>query len=310
MKKDLLAVGTMAFDSIKTPAGKRDRTLGGSLTHFMNAFCRLEGLETSVVSVIGKDFADNINFFKERNIDVSDVEVLDGKTFFWEGYYEGDLNQAYTVTTELNVLEKFNPQISDANKDCRFLFLGNIDPDLQLSVLEQVNCDFSMLDTMNFWLEIKKPQLFKILEKLDALVINDQEAFLLTGEANYLKSAKKIFDAGVKYLLLKKGSHGASFFSASGDFFQLPAFPVENLCDPTGAGDSFAGAFISYLAKNTKNGEKPAAEQFKEALAYATVIASFYVEGFGVEGLLKCAWGDIQKRFKSYFQYSSFPNFL
>jgi len=309
MKKNIVAVGSVAFDSVQTPKGKRERILGGSLTHFMNAVSLFSELSCGIIGVVGDDFEESHwNFFKEKNIDIQDLKKKPGKTFFWEGYYEKDMNQAHTLKTELNVFGDFNPEISSANTQTDFLFLGNIDPALQLQVLDRVKFQYCLMDTMNFWLETRLEEVKKAIQKISGLIINEGEAALLTGEHSYLAAGEKLISQGLPFLIIKRGSSGVSFFSKQGDFYSFPAYPVKNLVDPTGAGDSFAGGFVSYLAQVLKKGKEPLSH-LKEALVYATITASFYVEGFGIEGLAQKNREDIFSRIESFKKFSSFPNF-
>ncbi|OHD14096.1 MAG: hypothetical protein A2Y41_08015 [Spirochaetes bacterium GWB1_36_13] len=308
MKKDIVAVGSIAFDSVKTPVGKKERILGGSLTHFINASSVIPSLSKGIVGVVGEDFSSKEeSFFTSRNVDTTDLEKKQGKTFFWEGYYEKDMNQAFTLKTELNVFADFSPKISQANEKTKFLFLGNIDPVLQLSVLEKIEFETCFMDTMNFWLETKKEDVLKVLKKITGLIINETEAFLLTGESNYIKAAALIMDMGPSFVIIKRGSAGSTFFSKSGLFISYPAFPVANLVDPTGAGDSFAGGFVSYFTANKE--KKTESVLIKEALAYATMIASFNVEGFGIDGLADKKENDVLSRMEKYYEFSLLPNF-
>jgi len=308
--KNIVGIGSIAFDSVKTPAGVKDRILGGSLTHFINAACVLGGLEIGIVGVVGQDFGpEEESFFKSKNVDLTDLQKKEGKTFFWEGFYQDDMNQAYTNVTELNVFADFSPKISSGNQKTDFLFLGNIDPVLQLEVLSKVKFEHCFMDTMNLWLEIKIKEVKDVLKKVSGLIINEGEAFILSGEANYIKGAKKILAMGPQYLIIKRGSYGVSFFSKNGDFISFPAFPIEDVVDPTGAGDSFAGGFVSYLSFLYKKNGKLDSQSIKEALIYATVVASFNVEGFGVEGLARQSKEQVFARIRQLVQYSSLPIF-
>jgi len=310
MKKNIVGIGSVAFDSVKTPAGAENRILGGSLTHFINAATVIGALDIGIVGVVGKDFTvKEEQFFKNKKVDLTDLEKKEGKTFFWEGYYQDDMNQAHTVTTELNVFADFQPKISRHNQETDFLFLGNIEPSLQYNVVNSIKYDYCFMDTMNLWLEIKQDEVKKVLKKVHGLIINEGEAFLLSNEKNYLNGAKKILTLGPEYLIIKRGSYGVSFFSKKGDFFSFPAFPVEKVVDPTGAGDSFAGGFISYLSFHYKNNGQINAEAIKQALVYATITASFNVEGFGVSGLVNKTKNHIFERINQFVQYSSLPKF-
>lgn len=308
MQKDIVAVGSIAFDSIKTPQDQRERILGGSLTHYCNAASLIKDMSIGIVGVVGQDFGkEEEDFFKKRNIDISDVQKKAGKTFFWQGYYQDDMNQAYTVKTELNVFADFKPSFSPQNKKTKILFLGNIHPLLQAYVLDNVEYEFCFMDTMNLWLETELENVKALFPKIHGLIINEGEAAILTGEKNYLLAGEKILAMGLPYLIIKRGNAGVSFFSREGDYFAFPAYPVKKLVDPTGAGDSFAGGFTSFLIKNI--GEKDKKLLIKKALVYATALASFYVEGFGIEGLKNITYEDVLKRIEKYRDFSSLPQF-
>ncbi len=306
---NIVAVGSVAFDTVKTPVGSVEKTLGGSLTHFINASSLIDDVSRSIIGVVGNDFSpENESFFSKRKIDTTDLQkISDGKTFFWEGYYKDDMNEAFTVTTELNVFAEFSPRISDMNKNTDIHFLGNIDPGLQLDVLNNINSKISFMDTMNFWLESQKEKVLEVFKKVDGLIINEGEAFILTGEKNFLIAAEKIIDMGIKYLIIKRGNAGVTFYSKDGMFFSLPAFPIKNLTDPTGAGDSFAGGFVTTLAKKLKTGKDLKPNDFKEALVFGTIIASFNVENFGVSGIADKSSKDLYSRIEEFSTFSSFP---
>lgn len=308
-KKNIVAVGSVAFDSIKTPKESRERILGGSLTHFSHATSLFPNLSCGAIGVVGQDFTQKgWDFFKSKNIDTQDLKEKEGKTFFWQGYYQEDMNQAHTITTELNVFGNFKPEISSANTQTDFLFLGNIHPSLQLQVLNQVQFKYCLMDTMNLWIETQREELYKAIKLISGLIINENEAFLLTQEHNYLKAGEKLISQGLPFLIIKRGDSGVSFFSKQGDFYSFPAYPVKDLIDPTGAGDSFAGGLTSYLADIYQKGKDPL-KHIKEALIYAVTVASFYVEGFGIEGLATKNKHDIDSRLKKFIKFSSFPNF-
>ncbi|PKL15295.1 MAG: sugar kinase [Spirochaetae bacterium HGW-Spirochaetae-6] len=309
MAKNIVALGSLAFDSIETPSGQVTRALGGSLSHFINAAAKQSHLNMGILGVVGDDFGPREeSFFVEKNIDLTDMERVAGQTFFWSGYYEKDMNQAHTRITELNVFSDFKPRVSPVNQECDILFLANIDPELQLEVISKVRFRYAFLDTMNYWLTSKRDAVLAVLPKITGFIINEEEAFILTEEANYLRAAEKILTFGPQYLIIKRGNSGVVFMGKDGSLINYPAFPIKGLVDPTGAGDSFAGGFVSYLADRLRNNEA-LEESFKAALVYATVMASFNVEGFGLEGLAPITKEDVAARIMRYREYSSFPNF-
>ncbi len=287
----LLAVGTLAYDSIETALAKRADLLGGSVTYFSLA-AALFG-KVSVVGVVGKDFRkQDLELLRSKGIDTAGVEVADGETFRWSGRYEADWNTRHTLATHLNVFERFDPKVPHAQRSSRFVFLANAAPEIQARALAQVASPaFVMADTMNLWIEIAKPALLDLLRKVDALILNDEEARMLTGERNLLRAAAKALDLGPKHVVLKKGEHGA-FLIGKGAHFALPAYPVEEVVDPTGAGDSFAGGFMGHLASV---GTVDAAS-LRRSMLHGTATASLCVEGFGVERLAKCTRHDVDGR--------------
>ena len=300
----VLVVGSIALDSVKTPFGEVKEVLGGSATYASYAasfFCL-----PHLVGIVGNDFPEEyINLLKEKPIDIKGLKIIEGETFRWEGYYDFDLNTANTVKTELNVFENFRPRIPAEYRKIKYIFLGNIDPELQLEVLEQVDKPELVIgDTMNFWITNKRRALEKLLKKLNVLVINDAEARQLSEEPNLIKAGKKLLSSGPEYVIIKKGEHGASLFSKTG-FFSLPAYPLECLNDPTGAGDSFAGGFLGYLAGVKKISQN----QFKKALVYGSVMASFSVEDFSLNRLRRLHQDEITQRYNEFVAISHFENF-
>ncbi|MBC7797828.1 MAG: sugar kinase, partial [Pyrinomonadaceae bacterium] len=244
----LTAVGSMAFDAVETPFGKREKMLGGSAVHF--ALSASFFTDVRVVGVVGNDFGDEeFNLLHSKGINTDDVQqIADGKTFFWRGRYDFDLNTAHTLDTQLNVFETFQPKLSDASKNSKLLFLGNILPMLQKEVREQCpKSELVALDTMNFWISSMKDNVVEAMKLVDVVIINDAEARQLSGEANIHKAAQKVLDFGLKALVIKRGEYGAALFTKE-NYFAIPAYPLESVFDPTGAGDTFAGGFIGYLA--------------------------------------------------------------
>jgi sugar/nucleoside kinase (ribokinase family) len=275
----LLVVGSVAFDTVKTPYGGAEEVLGGSATYFAVAASFFT--EVRMVAVVGKDFGDgSLKMLRDRGIDVGGLEVANGRTFRWSGVYSDDLNDRTTLATHLNVFESFKPKIRKEDVGSKFLFLGNIDPDLQNDVLSRVKPGFAACDTMNFWIEGKCDSLKRLLGNVDGLVINDSEARLLAGELNTTAAARRLLDLGLRFVVIKRGEYGAALFSGS-HYFAVPAFPIERPVDPTGAGDSFAGGFMGYLAREGR-ASGPA---LRQAMVYGTVLASFCVEDFSLKRL-------------------------
>ncbi len=275
----LLIVGTVAFDAIETPFGKTDKILGGAATFIGLAASQFD-VESAIVSIVGEDFPqEHIDLLKSKNIDLSALEIVKGgKTFFWEGKYHNDLNSRDTITTELNVLADFNPVVPEHFKDANVVMLGNLHPSTQLSVINQMKKkpDFIVLDTMNFWMDNALEELIEVIKKIDVITINDEEARQLTGEYSLVKAAAKIHEMGPKYVVIKKGEHGALLFHNKEIFF-APALPLEEVFDPTGAGDTFAGGFSGFLA-STKS---TSFSNIKNAVIHGSNLASFSVEKFG-----------------------------
>ncbi|GAA4512250.1 MULTISPECIES: PfkB family carbohydrate kinase [Sphingobacterium] len=299
----LVIVGTVAFDAIETPFGKTDKIVGGAAT-FAGLSASYLYDKVKLVSVIGEDFGDNINIIKSRGIDVEGVEVVKGgKSFFWSGKYHNDMNSRDTLITELNVLADFDPKIPISYQDCEYLLLGNLTPLVQLHTLERLQNKpkLVVLDTMNFWMDVALEDLKKVLQKVDVLTINDEEARQLSGEYSLVRAADKILAMGPRYLIIKKGEHGALLFG-DGQIFSAPALPLADVFDPTGAGDTFAGGFIGYLAKvksiNFSN--------MKNAIIYGSAMASFCVEKFGTERLQNLQQEEIADRIQQFVALSKF----
>lgn len=280
---NLVVVGSMAFDKIETPFGSTDKIVGGAATYIaLSASYMTNGI--GVVSVVGNDFpTDTITGMNRRGIDTQGVDVKqDGKTFFWHGRYHNDLNSRDSLATELNVLGEFNPVLPGAYRDCHFLMLGNLAPQVQKSVIEQMNNRPKVIamDTMNFWMDIAMPELKETISMVDLLIINDEEARQLSGEYSLIKAARVVREMGPKTVVIKKGEHGALLFHEDKIFFG-PALPLEEVFDPTGAGDTFAGGFMGYIADT----EDLSFDAMKRALIYGSALASFCVERFGTERL-------------------------
>ncbi len=300
--KPLVVVGTVAIDSIRTPFGSREKVFGGSASYFSYAASFFQ--KVALVGVVGEDFPEEYRrILGERPIDLSNLETVSGKTFAWKGFYENDMNSANTLETHLNVLAAFNPKIS-LKQEPEFVFLANIDPVLQLKVLDQLSkprLKFVACDTMNYWIASKKEELLKVLSRVDGFVLNDGEARQLTGEPNLVRAAQIIRGYGPECVVIKKGEHGVLLI-AGNRFFALPAYPLESVFDPTGAGDSFAGGLMGYLASTGDT----SFENIKRAAAYGTIVASFAVEEFGLEKLRKISRRDLDERLELFRHTSAF----
>jgi sugar/nucleoside kinase (ribokinase family) len=298
----LLVVGSMAFDAIETPFGKVDRTLGGAATYF--ALAANYFTPVRVVAIVGEDFTDKERaIFRGRKIDLSGVEQAQGKSFFWACRYSQNMNERTTLATELNVFANFEPRLPASYSDSSFIFLGNIDPTLQRSVLTQVRCKPKVigLDTMNYWIERTPAELRETLKRTQVLMINDDETRQLTGEHNLLRAAKHVFKMGPRTLVIKRGEHGALMVHDR-FIFSVPAFPLEEVHDPTGAGDSFAGGFMGFLAGSGRVTE----ETLRRAMVYGSVMGSFTVERFGVERLANLKKSEIRQRAHLFSKLTAF----
>ena len=300
----LLAVGTVAFDAIETPFGKTDKILGGSAT-FVGLAASQFGIKTGLVSVVGDDMPTAyLTMLNERNIDTSGVEVVQGgKTFFWSGRYHNDMNSRDTLITDLNTLADFNPVVPENFKDAPIVMLGNLHPLTQSSVLDQLSEKPKMviLDTMNFWMDSALDDLVDVIKRVDVITINDEEARQLSGEYSLVNAAKKIHEMGPKYVVIKKGEHGALLFN-EGNMFFAPALPLAEVFDPTGAGDTFAGGFAGYIAKT----EDISFENMKNAVIYGSNLASFCVEKFGTERMQDLTKKEVHKRLQSFKELTQF----
>ncbi|MDF2450420.1 MAG: ydjH [Bacteroidota bacterium] len=300
----LLVVGTVAFDAIETPFGKTDKIVGGAASYIALASSYFTN-EINLVSVVGDDFPkDFMNTLKGQGVSLEGLQIKQGeKSFFWSGRYHNDMNSRDTLDTQLNVLAEFDPIVPESYKDCDFLMLGNLMPAVQQKVLSQLTKrpKLIVLDTMNFWMDIAMPELLETLKGIDVLTINDSEARQLSGEYSLVKAAQKILAMGPKVLVIKKGEHGALLFNKDEVFF-APALPLEDVFDPTGAGDSFAGGFIGYLAK-TKD---VSFENMKRAIIFGSAMASFTVEKFGTERLIGLSDEDVSKRVQEFVDLVQF----
>ena len=300
----LLIVGTVAFDAIETPFGKTDKILGGAATYIGLAASHFN-LDSAVISVVGGDFPDkHLKLLKNKNINISGIEIVkEGKTFFWSGKYHNDMNSRDTLSTELNVLADFNPVVPEKYKDADIVMLGNLHPLVQLSVLNQMESKpkLTILDTMNFWMDNTLEDLLVVIEKVDVITINDEEARQLTGEYSLKKAAKKIHSMGPKYVVIKKGEHGALIFSGS-QVFYAPALPLEEVFDPTGAGDTFAGGFAGFLAAS----KNISFDNMKNAVIYGSALASFCVEKFGTQRMENLTKTEVNERLSQFESLTQF----
>lgn len=299
----VLIVGSVALDSVKTPFGEANNVLGGSAvfaSYAASFYCSVK-----LVGVVGEDFPkENLELLKSRKIDLEGLQIRKGKTFFWSGYYEFDMNQANSLCTELNVFSSFNPHIPKSYQKTKYIFLANIDPELQLNVLTQVEKPkMVVMDTMNYWIVNKHNALWKILKKVDIVLLNDAEARQLCETANLVKAAKMVLAVGPKVVIIKKGEHGSLMFTNT-SVFAAPGYPLEKIYDPTGAGDTFAGGFIGYLA-STNDFSEP---NLRKAVIIGSTLASYDVEDFSLERLKRLTAPELNKRYQEYQQLVKFDS--
>ena len=299
---DLVVVGSVALDSVETPYGKVERALGGSATYFSVAASFLPNVKVKLVAVVGEDFPrEHVEMLKSRGIDLEGLKVEKGKTFHWRGRYT-DPNTVETLATELNVYAGFKPELPESYRSTDYLFLGNINPDLQLEVLNQVESPkLVACDTIKLWIDTMFDQLLEVLKRVDVVIINDSEAKMIAREGNLIKAAEKLLDLGPKRVVIKKGEHGAISLT-SDSFFAIPAYPVRDVVDPTGAGDTFAGGLMGYLASVDRADE----EAFRMGMAYGTALASFDVEDFSLNRLLSIGEGDLRRRLEELREMTRF----
>ena len=300
----IVSVGTVAFDAIETPFGKTDKIVGGACTYISLSAAYFNN-SPHLISVVGEDFPnETIALFKERGINTEGLQIKNGeKTFFWSGKYHQDMNTRDTLDTQLNVLESFDPIVPKSYQDCDILMLGNLTPSVQMKVIKQMETrpKLIVLDTMNFWMEIAMEDLKKVIKEIDVLTINDEEARLLSGVHSLRKAAKIILEMGPKYLIIKKGEHGALLFGGN-NIFYAPALPLEEVFDPTGAGDTFAGGFVGHLSScDTIDWEA-----MKKAIIVGSAMASFTVEKFGIEKLIELDKSQIEQRINEFKNLVSF----
>jgi len=297
----ILVVGSVALDSVETPFGQRERVLGGSATYFSTSASFFT--DVNLVAVVGEDFPEeHTKFLASRDIDLTGLSRVPGETFHWKGRYGYDLNEAQTLETHLNVFESFRPVIPEAYADAEYLILANIDPELQMEVLNQVKSPKVVAcDTMNFWISSKPEALKKVISRVDFFIINEGEARQLSGEANLVRAARAILGMGVKNLVVKRGEYGVLMFNGN-SVFAAPAYPLEEVFDPTGAGDTFAGGFMGYLA-NTGNLSE---EGVRQAIVFGSVMASFNVEAFSLDRLKSLTYPEIEARYRSFKKMTHF----
>lgn len=300
----LTVVGSVAFDALETPFGKREKVLGGAATHF--GLSASFFTEVNAVGVVGGDFGESEwDVFRRHHINTDDIEVVaDGKTFFWSGRYDYDMNTAHTLDTQLNVFETFDPKLSERSRNAKLLFLANILPSLQLQVRQQCgNAGFVAMDTMNFWISSMKDAVIDTIKAVDCVIINDAEARQLTDEPNIHKAARALMDLGLRAVVIKRGEYGATLFTKNG-YFAAPAYPLESVFDPTGAGDTFAGGFMGYLASHDSITD----DVLRRACIYGSVMASFNVERFGTERVDALDYSEINQRFRDFKSMTHFDD--
>jgi len=293
-------VGSIALDTVETPSGKTEEELGGAATYF--ALAASNYTRVHLVGVVGEDFPlGHVDLFKAKGIILDGLETVPGKTFRWAGKYHQDMNERDTLDTQLNVFEQFHPKLPEAAREAKFLFLGNIHPSLQLEVLEQTQAQFVALDTMNLWIHTAREDLDRAMRRVDAILINDAEVKDLTGEPNLVKGARAVAQLGPRIVIAKKGEHGCLLFEDE-QFFATPAMPLENLVDPTGAGDTFGGGLMGYIAY--KDATDPAT--LRQAIVHGTIIASFACQAFGPARLAQITMNDILQRYDAFRQLVTF----
>ena len=298
---DILVVGSVAFDSVETPFGRGDDVLGGSATYFSTSASFFTGVQ--LVAVVGDDFPEEPKeFLSSRGVDLAGLQTRPGETFRWKGRYGYDLNEAQTLETHLNVFETFHPQLPESYRKAEYVFLANIDPELQLEVLNQVERPkLIACDTMNFWIEGKREALIRTLGHVDILVINEAEVRQLADEANLVKASRAVLAMGPKTLVVKRGEYGVLVFTEH-SIFSAPAYPLEEVFDPTGAGDTFAGGFMGYLAATNNLSD----ETIRKATVFGSVMASFTVEDFSLNRLRKLSWSEVEERFRRFQALTTF----
>lgn len=297
----VLIVGSVAIDSVKTPLGEVDNALGGAAVYSSTAASFFSPVQ--LVGVVGEDFPqEHIEFLRSRGVDLQGLQVEEGKTFRWKGFYDFDVNQAHSLETHLNVFERFRPTLPESYRDAKYVFLANIDPELQLEVLEQVrDPHLTLCDTMNFWIEGKRDALIEVLKRVDVAFMNDAEVRELCGTFSLVKAARQVMEIGPKTVIIKKGEHGAVMFTHD-SHFSAPSYPLEEVADPTGAGDTFEGGFIGYLAHTDHVTEA----NMRKAVVYGSVLASFNVEEFSLDRMRRLTMEEIRERYREFRRISFF----
>ncbi|NPV60596.1 MAG: sugar kinase [Actinobacteria bacterium] len=297
----ILVVGSVALDSIRTPFGEVEEILGGSATYFSVAASFFGAVR--LVAVVGEDFpSEHVEFLRSRGVDTRGLREVPGRTFRWKGYYTYDLNEAHTLETQLNVFEDFDPEIPEEYRDSEYVFLANIDPELQLKVLEQVRSPrLVVCDTMNFWIENKREALLETVSRVNCLLLNDAEARQLAQDPNLIAAGRKLLGMGPERVIIKKGEHGVIMLAGE-EFFSLPAYPLETVFDPTGAGDTFGGGFLGSLSRSERAGE----EEIRRAVVYGSVVASFTVEDFSCRRLAALSMEEIEERYRTFSAITCF----
>lgn len=303
---EILIVGSIALDTIKTPFGNKQDILGGSCSYASVAASLYSPV--NIVGVVGTDFPQEaVELFKSKNINIDGLEYADGETFRWKGYYEYDMNQAHTLETHLNVFGTFSPKITGNCKKAEYVFLANIHPSLQLEVLKQIeNPKFVICDTMNLWIDTTRKDLLEVISKVDMMLLNEAEARQLCETPNLIAAAKKVLELGPQYVIIKKGEHGALLFDKEGNYFIAPAFPLEIIKDPTGAGDTFAGGMIGFVA----NQDDISLKTFKRAMVVGSSLASFTCEDFSLNKLKTITKNDLHKRYQEFEKITYFEPFV
>jgi sugar/nucleoside kinase (ribokinase family) len=302
----ITVVGSIAFDTVETPFGRRERMLGGAATHFALAASFFDHVR--IVGPVGDDFGEaELAALRTRGSSIDDVErVTGGRTFFWEGKYGWDLNTRETIDTQLNVFEHFEPKLSDESRACEVLFLANIQPGLQLDVRQQcANARFVALDSMNLWIDIARDELLEVISRIDCLILNDEELRQLTQQPNLVSAGREILARGPSIIVAKQGEYGAALITKD-EFFALPAYPLETVIDPTGAGDTFAGGFVGYISRQLAGGLS--SDVLRNAMAYGTALASFNVEGFGTDPVRKVSASAIRQRVEDLWRLTRFDH--
>jgi sugar/nucleoside kinase (ribokinase family) len=297
----VLIVGSVAFDSVKTPLGEVDNVLGGAAVYSSTAASFFSPVQ--LVGVVGQDFPEeHLGFLRSRGVDLEGLQVQPGETFRWKGYYDFDINQAHSLETHLNVFETFRPALPESYRDARYVFLANIDPELQLEVLEQVRAPrLTLCDTMNFWIERKREALLEVLKRVDVAFMNDAEARQLCGTYSLVQAARQVMSLGPKSVIIKKGEHGAVMFTRE-SHFSAPSYPLEEVRDPTGAGDTFEGGFIGYLA----HVDHVTDATLRKAIVYGSVLASFNVEDFSLNRMRRLTMEEIHERYREFRRIAFF----